>query len=349
MTMRRADLRAALAHPNVRACLHMIRVGEGTTGEQGYRTLFGGALFDSFDDHPNVLVKASGYSSTAAGAGQFLHRTWERLQTAYGFPDFSPACQDEAMVALIHERGALQLVQSGRIAEAIKLINKEWASLPGSPYGQPTRTLTWALKSYTDAGGQLAPTAAPPQEKPVLPFVAAALPALLEAAPALIRIFGHSPQAEKNAKAAEVVAEIARQATGEATVEGAVAAIQGDPAKAAAYREAVHLSMSELVAISVQMSEAEDKSRDKALDRNLQLAQASGGRWLWLLGAVAVTVVIASYAITALVLFGPNVTLSDETKALLIGQIVIFGFATVLGFLFGSNIQNRVREDRQQS
>jgi lysylphosphatidylglycerol synthetase-like protein (DUF2156 family) len=111
----------------------------------------------------------------------------------------------------------------------------------------------------------------------------------------------------------------------------------------------VHLSMSELVAISVQVSEAEDKSRDKALDRNLQLAQVSGGRWLWLLGAVAVTVVIASYAITALVLFGPNVTLSDETKALLIGQIVIFGFATVLGFLFGSNIQNRVREDRQQS
>jgi hypothetical protein len=106
--------------------------------------------------------------------------------------------------------------------------------------------------------------------------------------------------------------------------------------------------MSELVSLSVQVSEAEDKSRAAALDRNLQLAQASGGRWLWLLGAVAVLVVLCSYVITAFVLFGPNVTLSDETKALLIGQIVIFGFATVLGFLFGSNIQNRVREDRQR-
>jgi putative chitinase len=78
------------------------------------------------------------------------------------------------------------------------------------------------------------------KEEPIMaPFIAAALPALIEAAPALIRIFGESPRAEKNAKAAEVVAEIAKKATGENTVEGAVAAIATDPQAAAAYREAV--------------------------------------------------------------------------------------------------------------
>lgn len=348
MTLTRAHLQEALRNANVRACLRMIRVGEGTAGEDGYRKLFGGKLFDSFADHPHVLVHASGYSSTAAGAYQFLARTWQGLVAQYGFPDFRPDCQDEGAVALIDGRHALELVQAGRIVEAIGLMNKEWASLPGSPYGQPTRTLAQALKSYADAGGTSEPQTAPQEAKPMLPFIAAALPALVEAAPALIRIFGNSPQAEKNARAAEILADVAKVATGEPTVEGAVNAIQSDPAKAAAYREAVHQSFDQLVAATIQVSEAEDKSRDAALDRNLQLAQASGGRWLWLLGGIAALVVVASYVITAAVLFMPHVTLSDETKAMLIGQIVILGFTTVLAFLFGSNIQNRLRDAKGQ-
>lgn len=179
------------------------------------------------------------------------------------------------------------------------------------------------------------------KEKEMLPFIAAAIPALIQAAPSLIRIFGESPQSEKNAKAAELVAEIAKTATGQPTTEGAVHAIESDPAQAAAYREAIHQNMGELVSLSIQVSEAEDKSRGAALDRNLALANASGGRWLWLLGAIAVIVVLVSYGITAGVLF-TSTTFSDETKAMLLGQVVIFGFVTVLAFLFGSNIQNRL-------
>jgi putative chitinase len=292
----------------------------------------------------------------------------DRLRRRYGadVPDFErapellelPRWGVLASADYWQRTGCNELADAGDFEAITRRIN-------GGLNGQADRLIRWrkakqvllideagpAPAERTQIGNertQIENAALPQVEKPMLPFVAAAIPALLEAAPALMRIFGSSPQAEKNAKAAEIVAEIAKKATGEPTVEGAVAAIQADPAKAAAYREAVHLSMSELVALAVQVSEAEDKSRDKALDRNLQLAQASGGRWLWLLGAVAVVVVLCSYVITAFVLFGPNVTLSDETKALLIGQIVIFGFATVLGFLFGSNIQNRVREERQR-
>ena len=50
----------------------------------------------------------------------------------------------------------------------------------------------------------------------------AALPALVQAAPALIRIFGNSPSAERNAKAAEIVATIATQSTGAPNLQGAV-------------------------------------------------------------------------------------------------------------------------------
>lgn len=51
-------------------------------------------------------------------------------------------------------------------------------------------------------------------EKPVAPFLIPALTSLISAAPDLIRVFGSSPQAEKNAKAAEIVVNAAKIATG---------------------------------------------------------------------------------------------------------------------------------------
>ena len=184
-------------------------------------------------------------------------------------------------------------------------------------------------------------------EQEMLPFIAAALPALIQTAPALIRIFGNSPQAEKNAQAAELVANIAKEATGETTVEGAVNAIQTDPEKAAAYREAVHQSMGELMGYMIQAHELDEKSRASAVDRAVALGKATGGKWLWLLGLVALVVVGMTYWITRDVLFGMH-EFGPDTKALLLGQVVILGFTTVLAFLFGSNIQSRLRDQTEQ-
>lgn len=213
----RHTLREALLDGNVRAFLDVIRACEGTSDPDGYRRHFGGRLFTGYADHPRVAITAGGYTSTAAGAYQFLARTWDGLVQQYGFPDFSPASQDEAAVALIIGRGALAAVRAGRLDEAIAACNREWASLPGSQYGQPTRTLAQATRTYLAAGGvigepggviaqpapepaaleePLAPQIAsaaeaqplPQEAAPVIPaFVAAALPALLDVAPALIR------------------------------------------------------------------------------------------------------------------------------------------------------------------
>ena len=71
------------------------------------------------------------------------------------------------------------------------------------------------------------------------PFVLAALPSLIQAAPSLIRLFGHGEQAEKNAKAAEIAVEIAKSVTDQTTAEGAVAAIQADPELSSSYAKAV--------------------------------------------------------------------------------------------------------------
>ncbi|AKJ01518.1 muramidase (phage lysozyme) [Archangium gephyra] len=146
------------AEARVRAFLRMIRVGEGTEGVAGYARLFGGSSFiqdhgKTFADHPRILIK-KGYNSSAAGAYQVMQYTWDdpgqvALRKKYGIKDFSPKSQDRYGVILIkHKRNALEEVKNNKIKEAIQKCNTEWASLPGSPYGQPTVNWDRAISEY---------------------------------------------------------------------------------------------------------------------------------------------------------------------------------------------------------
>jgi muramidase (phage lysozyme) len=158
----RDELREIVVDRNVQAFLKTIRAGEGTSDANGYRRMFGGELFESFKDHPRQLhtcqTKHGPLSSTAAGAYQFLGRTWDALVKQYGFEDFSPKNQDEAAVALIAGRDAIGDVIGGHFDAAIRKCAKEWASLPGAGYNQPERSFTQALEVYASAGGQIATT-----------------------------------------------------------------------------------------------------------------------------------------------------------------------------------------------
>jgi muramidase (phage lysozyme) len=154
------DTMQLAADPNVAAFLKMIRYAEGTAGPNGYRTLFGGELFDHFADHPRVKVtRTLGgrlITSSAAGAYQILERTWDDIQARLALPDFSPASQDAAAVFLIRRRGALDDVRAGRFPQAVEKVSLEWASMPGSPYGQPVKTLDQVAAVYASAGGVFA-------------------------------------------------------------------------------------------------------------------------------------------------------------------------------------------------
>lgn len=144
---------------NLQAFLMVIRAGEGTADADGYRRLFGGGHFQEFTDHPRRYIRArlggAWITSSAAGAYQILARTWDELQRVERLTDFAPASQDAAAVALIRRRGALADVRAGRLDSAIAKCAREWSSLPGSPYGQPTLTPAAARKLYLAAGGNL--------------------------------------------------------------------------------------------------------------------------------------------------------------------------------------------------
>lgn len=190
---------AILGDANVRAFLALIRHCEGAN----YNTLFGGDTFATYADHPRQKItrKLAGHNltSTAAGAYQFLSRTWDEAALACGLRDFSPASQDTAAIFLIDRRNALQFVREGRWEAAIARCNLEWASLPGSPYGQPTKPLAFCLNFLriqsmvaiappeAPAPVALAAIAEPPQPTQVLSTVGklfilpAFLPAFLRA------------------------------------------------------------------------------------------------------------------------------------------------------------------------
>lgn len=145
---------------NERAFLDMLAHAEGTAGPDGYRTLFGGSLFDSFADHPRRLFSFTNgagqkLKTTAAGRYQFLARTWDELRAKLDLPDFGPGSQDAAALELIRQRGALRDVQAGRFAAAVAKVAPIWASMPGAGYNQPERKLATLQAAYQAAGGTL--------------------------------------------------------------------------------------------------------------------------------------------------------------------------------------------------
>jgi muramidase (phage lysozyme) len=154
---------ADLNNRNVQAVLRMIRVAEGTAGENGYRTLFGGGLFDSYADHPRQRITrrmgGTQITSTAAGAYQFLASTWDETARAMKLTSFSPGNQELGALGRLAFRGALEDIKAGRFEAGVKKIAREWASLPGSPYGQPVISWERARALYAAWGGNDTTTA----------------------------------------------------------------------------------------------------------------------------------------------------------------------------------------------
>jgi lysozyme len=160
--------------PQVQAFLSMIAVAEGTArAPDPYAVCYAYRhTIQDFSDHPAVTGEwrgerlsdamcrganmAPGCVSTAAGRYQIIKPTWLSVKKALALPDFGAESQDAAAVYLIRRRGAMDAVEAGRVAEAVELCRKEWASLPGAGYGQGERKLADLQAAFERAGGVLA-------------------------------------------------------------------------------------------------------------------------------------------------------------------------------------------------
>lgn len=355
--MNRGGLIAALAHPNVQAFGCVVDLGEHGPNADSldrYRTMFGGSKFDAPPwQHPRRAIKAGDYTSTAAGRGQFLSGTWGDLVHAWGFPDFSPECQDEAMVALYVRRGALDDIIAGRLEEAIAKCAKEWASLPGSPYGQPTITMEQARARYLERGGYLSaapafnpdsleterydqPEASMPA--PLVPIAIAAaqafLPRLIELIPALGAAFGSGSEVQKrNVAAAALVADAVTKTVGEPNLQAAIAKIETEPEKLAEVRAAVADILPTLV-------EAGGGGIKGARDA----AAAQSGDWRKLIFSLPFVGIVlftpAIWAVVAASVFKASwlLEMDPQLRGTVIGFVMGTLAGSICGYVFGSSM-----------
>ena len=143
--------------PERRALLNTIRYAEGTWSDgedKGYQVLYGGGLFQDLSRHPETVIVRR-YTSAAAGAYQFLPKTWKGVARELDLDSFEPAQQDQAALHLIERRGALQEIdRHGLTSAAMARLAPEWASFPTwsgrSAYGQPVKSRRDLERFYTN-------------------------------------------------------------------------------------------------------------------------------------------------------------------------------------------------------
>ena len=143
---------------SMQAFLDMLSVSEGTSrigNEKGYNVLVGGTIFDSYADHPRIVVALSKtLKSTAAGRYQILARIYDAYKEQLGLVDFGPRAQDAIAMQLIKECRAIKMIEQGAIRDAINACSSRWASLPGAGYGQRENSLATLIKEYVKSGGE---------------------------------------------------------------------------------------------------------------------------------------------------------------------------------------------------
>jgi len=375
--MKLVDLVGYAADGNVRAFLHVIRAGESSQTDDAYRMRFGGELIEDLAWHPGgtvtKMVGARPLTSSAAGAYQFLAKTWEQAAHEVGLANFGPASQDIAAIYLIARRGALADVLAGRLEDAVRKCAPEWASLPGSPYGQPTLTMERAREVYERFGGRYepasaeavptpqpepdvapaAPTQAPDpiptpsesgvdlskQGRPMLPIITAILPSLVGAIPELVKILGDKDArvSDRNVQAATKVMDVIVQSTGAANEQAAAEKVLADPAAAQAARAAVQAAYYALVEVGggIQSSRAFVQQLVTTGPDWQRIASAS------FIGALSLTIVVGGGAMMWSLLHDP--TVSGEQRAMLIGAAIALINAPV-AWWFGSSASSRRKD-----
>jgi lysozyme len=173
-----------------------------------------------------------------------------------------------------------------------------------------------------------------PKDKSMSPALVAFLPSLISAIPQLAKLFGTgSAVSDRNIKAAETVAQIVVEATGAPNLQGAVEAIQGDPAARQQAASAVEAQWFQLV-------EAGGGGIDGARKFNVEAAQTAA----WRMPAVWITValLLPVYATVGSVLWGEG--WSNEIRLQVVTAVLVV-ISVVSAYWLGSSSGSQRKTD----
>jgi hypothetical protein len=247
---------------------------------------------------------------------------------------------------LIDRRGALDAVIRGDLEVAIAKCAKEWASLPGSPYGQPTKTLAQCIAVYDAAGGThgTAPEVAKPAEHtaprpdaenypeapmPIPAIVTALLPSVIELLPKLGGLFGSgSKSSERNLAVAGAVLDLAQKTTGAVNAQAAIETMKSDPTALAAVSKAVEAHWFDL-------SEGGGGGIEGARKADAAVVESGYPVWRSPSFIVAIGLLPLVYMIVGAVVGLFGAPFSEDVRAAIANGIVGLVLGGLIGYYYG--------------
>jgi muramidase (phage lysozyme) len=328
----RDDLLEALQSNNVQAFLRVIRQGESNQTEDAYRILNGGEYFEGWD-HPQRIGK--GGSSTAAGAYQIIKGTWAGLVKQYGFESFHPLNQDLAAVALLAGRKALEDVKAGRVNEAVRKLPQEWECFVSPVFQRNAQKIFEAHGGTSSAAPQPVPSPTPsatPKEEVsfMAPIVLPILSALTALIPQLGQLFGSGSEvANRNIAAGSILAQKITEVTNSVNLQEAAEKIQNSPEALQAAREAVAMTLPQLMETGGGIAKA----------REIAYSTEQVPYWKNPAFVIAGFLSPLIYMVAVEILFNPSKqTWSDDIKMMFVTAIVSGLLGSITGFFLGSSL-----------
>ncbi len=329
-----------------RLAAFLAQIGHESGSLRYVREIADGSAYEGRRDLGN-LVPGDGTRYRGRGliqlTGRDNYRQMRDLLDHLGPPDFldSPAALEEpqwaawSAAAWWHSRHLSDLADAGDFDAITRRIN-------GGTNGATDRRQRWerakaALATHVPPAPENAPSGPPDaaqapskeQTMPIPAIVAAVLPSLIEAIPKLGKVFGSGSEvADRNIKAAELVVETVKAATGAVNAQDAAERIKSDPAAERAAAQAVD-------SIWYELTEAGGGGVDGA--RRADAAQRAGGDLLHSASFWVALLLLPLVYLLVLSLIGlvGTATWSDDVRAGLSGSLISAVIGGLVGYYYG--------------
>lgn len=186
------------------------------------------------------------------------------------------------------------------------------------------------------------PQPAFPEEKPVAPFLVAAIPALISALPEFAKIFNKPDVAERNVEAVVKASEIIMQATGASNVQEAVEKVQADPELAQVANDSLRANRAEFMDMLERAWDRDDKSVADARVFSTN-DKPVFGNWQFVHVLTMILVIIGGGAALGVLFTSTN----ETERGMALQALLLVGFGGAVTFWLGSSRSSQLKDQRK--
>lgn len=193
------------------------------------------------------------------------------------------------------------------------------------------------------SGTNINPEPFPIEEKPVAPFLVAAIPALISALPEFAKIFNKPDVAERNVEAVVKASEIIMQATGASNVQEAVEKVQADPELAQVANDSLRANRAEFMDMLERAWDRDDKSVADAriyADKEKPVV----GNWHFVHILTMLLVILGGAAAVGVMFTSAN----ETERGMALQALLLVGFGGAVTFWLGSSRSSQLKDQRKE-